>query len=444
MSVPSATRAEPIQQRRILVIDDSPVIHEDFRKILTGTGTAADDDLADMESVLFGPERQPAAPERLHFQLDFAHQGAEGLAKVEQALAAGAPYSIVFVDVRMPPGWDGIETLERIFAIEESVQAVLCTAYSDYGWGELRARFGNTDRLLVLRKPFEAIEVAQLALSLTEKWHREQELARTTQALRASEAQMRALLDAVPDTLLRLDRDGNVLWLRPGGSEGSEGRGGKGGKGGKEDGAYLDRLCTPRQRDVLLTHLGEALASGTSREVLLSADAEDSGSHFHVNIAPLGGGEALILLRDISKLRRAERDGARQRAREMALEMKLEELAKLSTPLIPLREGVLVMPLVGEIDERRAYRLRETLLQSIVEQRARVVILDLTGLPNLTSVVAAELTRTAQATRLLGAQIVLSGLSAQAARQVVTQGLAFHEVRVVRSLQNAIEWALKL
>jgi anti-anti-sigma regulatory factor/CheY-like chemotaxis protein len=406
VSPEAAAREGAVQRRRILVIDDSPIIHEDFRKILTST--AADVELADMESMLFGAAQVSPAPDPLHFELEFAHQGAEGLLKVEQALSAGTPFCIVFVDVRMPLGWDGIETLGRIFAVEKSVQAVLCTAYSDYGWGDLRTRFGNTDRLLVLRKPLEAIEIAQLALSLTEKWHREPELARTTQALQKSEAQVRALLDAVPDILLRLDRDGRVLWQRMGRSS-----------DGSADETALDRLCSPNQKSVLLTHLRDALKSGTTREVLLAADADDAGSHFHVNIAPLGDAEAIILLRDISMLRQAERHGAQQRAREMALEMKLEELAKLSTPLIPLREGVLVMPLVGEIDERRAHRLRETLLQSVSQRRAGVVILDLTGLPTLTAVVAAELTRTAQAARLLGAKMILSGLNAQAAQQVV-------------------------
>ena len=127
----------------------------------------------------------------------------------------------------------------------------------------------------------------------------------------------------------------------------------------------------------------------------------------------------------------------------MALEMKVAELAKLSTPLIPLREGVLAVPLVGEFDELRAGRLRETVLNSIVAQRARMVIFDVTGLPSLDVVVATELMRTAQAIRLLGAQVILSGVSAQAARHVISLNLTFQDVKVVNSLQTAIEWALR-
>lgn len=432
MSEQNPSVPESDRRRRVLVIDDSPVIHEDFRKILGES--AADRDLAEMESMLFGEAQQQKDPGTAHFELDFAHQGEEGIAKVEKSLAVGNPYGVIFVDVRMPPGLDGIVTLDRIFALDTAVQAVLCTAYSDYGWGQLRARFGNTDRLLVLRKPFEAIEVAQLALSLTEKWHRERQLATLTAALQQREAQIRALLDAVPDALLRVDQNGQILWQRTSRNSTVQ----------DADGSHWDDVCTQSQQRIILDHLDVSLRSGTTQEALLTCDADDRGCDLHVNIAPLGAAEAIVFLRDVSKLRKAEQDGVKQRARELALEMKLEELAKLSTPMIPLREGVLVVPVVGDIDQRRAQLLRESLLDNVVAQRAELVILDLTGLPSLDAVVATELLRTAQATRLLGAQVILSGLSAQAARQVVTLGVSFQEVRVVRSLQSAIEWALNL
>ncbi len=420
----------PEPPRRILVIDDNPAIHEDFRKILGNHGQ--NHELADMESALFGAAHKAHAPDGRCFELCFAHQGEPGLAEVQRAFAAGAPYSVIFVDVRMPPGWDGFETLERIFAADPAVQAVLCTAYSDYGWSELRTRFGRTDRLLVLRKPFEAIEVAQLAFALSEKWHREQQLARATQALTQSEARIRALLDAVPDVLVRLHRAGRVLeYSRNGSSVGSEAE------------AHFARLCTPSQQAAILTLLRDSLASGTPRQSLVEAGGASSGPHYHVNIAPLGENEAVVLLRDVTKLRQAEREDGDRRAREMALEMKVAELAKLSTPLIPLREGVLAVPLVGEFDELRAGRLRETVLNSIVAQRARMVIFDVTGLPSLDVVVATELMRTAQAIRLLGAQVILSGVSAQAARHVISLNLTFQDVKVVNSLQTAIEWALR-
>jgi DNA-binding NtrC family response regulator len=72
--------------------------------------------------------------------------------------------------MRMPPGLDGIETTSRIWEIDPDVQVVICTAYSDHSWDSVWRRFGNTDRLLILKKPFDNIEVLQLARALTEKW----------------------------------------------------------------------------------------------------------------------------------------------------------------------------------------------------------------------------------------------------------------------------------
>src|SRR5262249_26151567 len=95
---------------RILVIDDNPAIHDDFRKIL-GNGRAAHAALNEAEVLLFG---EPAASSgQTNFEIDSAFQGTEGLEKVEKALQAGQPYAMAFVDVRMPPGWDGVETIQH-------------------------------------------------------------------------------------------------------------------------------------------------------------------------------------------------------------------------------------------------------------------------------------------------------------------------------------------
>src|ERR1035438_9459894 len=91
---------------RILVIDDNKAIHDDMRKILLGE-VDSQERLQDDEAILFGLE-----PVRVtRFEIDSAYQGQEGLAKLEQSMAEGRPYSLAFVDVRMPPGWDGVETI---------------------------------------------------------------------------------------------------------------------------------------------------------------------------------------------------------------------------------------------------------------------------------------------------------------------------------------------
>ncbi len=152
---------------RILIVDDNPAIHDDFCKIL-GARSEAHSHLDNIEAELFGE----AAPqvERAGFRIESAHQGQEALAMVQKALQENDPYVLAFVDVRMPPGWDGIETLERIWQCAPELQAVICTAYSDYSWDDMTRRLGQTDNLLILKKPFETVEVLQLAHALTQKW----------------------------------------------------------------------------------------------------------------------------------------------------------------------------------------------------------------------------------------------------------------------------------
>ena len=154
---------------RILIVDDNVTIHADFRKILAPPDTA-DIQLRDTESLLFGQSVDTAAIATPVYQIDSASQGQEGLRMVELALDEGRPYALAFVDVRMPPGWDGIETVDRIWQKQPELPVVICTAYSDYSWQEMMSRLGHSNNLVVLRKPFEAVEVLQLAHSLTGKW----------------------------------------------------------------------------------------------------------------------------------------------------------------------------------------------------------------------------------------------------------------------------------
>jgi EAL domain-containing protein (putative c-di-GMP-specific phosphodiesterase class I) len=89
---------------------------------------------------------------------------------VRRALEDGRSYALAFVDARMPPGWDGVETIARLWEQDPDVLVVLCTAYSDYSWREIRERLTHPERLVILKKPFDNIEALQLADSLTEKW----------------------------------------------------------------------------------------------------------------------------------------------------------------------------------------------------------------------------------------------------------------------------------
>jgi two-component system, cell cycle sensor histidine kinase and response regulator CckA len=160
-------KADLKPNRRILIIDDNPAIHEDFRKILCPADNSGST-VNRLEAALFKADK-PAA-QTMSFELDSAYQGQEGLEMVKKALAENRPYAMAFVDVRMPPGWDGVETIAHIWKIYPQLQIVVCTAYSDYSWEELQAKVGQPDNLVILKKPFDNMEVQQLALALTRKW----------------------------------------------------------------------------------------------------------------------------------------------------------------------------------------------------------------------------------------------------------------------------------
>jgi signal transduction histidine kinase len=154
--------------RRILVVDDNQAIHADYRKIL-GAPEGDDAALAAAEAKFLGTEQA------VTFEVDAASQGEEGLQMVERSLAEGRPYAMAFVDMRMPPGWDGVETTKRIWQASPELQIVICTAFADCSWDEVMAELKPLDRLLILKKPFDSIEVLQLARALTEKWRLRQE-----------------------------------------------------------------------------------------------------------------------------------------------------------------------------------------------------------------------------------------------------------------------------
>lgn len=158
-------RSDP--NRRIIVVDDNRAIHEDFRKILVPQ-TALSGLQQARASLFKGNAALPMTAEP--FDLDFADQGQQGYEKVVSARTDGHPYAVAVVDMRMPPGWDGLITIEHILRADSEIQVVICTAYSDYSWAQIVERIGVSDRVLILRKPFDSIEVQQIASALTKKW----------------------------------------------------------------------------------------------------------------------------------------------------------------------------------------------------------------------------------------------------------------------------------
>lgn len=153
---------------RVLIIDDNPAIHEDFRKIFAES-TSNSEAVASMESLLFGDTGQFKKIQS--FELRSALQGQEGLETLQQARSESRPFALAFVDMRMPPGWDGLRTVQELWKVDPELQIVICTAYSDFSWRDIMKAVGVSDNLLILKKPFDSVEVLQLVHALTNKWN---------------------------------------------------------------------------------------------------------------------------------------------------------------------------------------------------------------------------------------------------------------------------------
>lgn len=157
---------------RILIVDDNTTIHEDFRKILSPTDYG-EADLNMIESAVFG--EQQAAKSMPEFELAFAAQGDGAVRLVEMGLQQSRPFALALVDVRMPPGMDGVATIKNLWRIQPDLQVAICTAYADYSWDDIVDHLGISHRLVILKKPFDPIEVIQIANALTSKWAFERE-----------------------------------------------------------------------------------------------------------------------------------------------------------------------------------------------------------------------------------------------------------------------------
>jgi len=163
---------------RILIVDDNKDIHEDIKYILNSPVSKSEYiETQLLKSELFGDvdgkikDSFYSSIKSIQYKIDDAYQGEEAIKMVEKAKLEGYPYSLIFMDVRMPPGIDGIQTVGYIWEVEPCTEVVICTAYSDYSWDQILSKLGQNDHLLFLKKPFDNVSVKQIALSLTTKWN---------------------------------------------------------------------------------------------------------------------------------------------------------------------------------------------------------------------------------------------------------------------------------
>ena len=195
---------------RVLIVDDQEEIHIDFREMLSNPnkGTASDD-----LAKAFLPMESRSSKDYLPlFELAHASSGDEAYQLVKAAKAENRPFAAAYVDIRMPPGMDGIETVRRIRAFERNLEIVMMTAYTDKPLHEIIRNMELLHKLLYIRKPVTREEIQQITLSLVEKWNLEQEAHRHQHALSLSHQRLEAVLDATGDAIGVLDGNSKLLF----------------------------------------------------------------------------------------------------------------------------------------------------------------------------------------------------------------------------------------
>ena len=197
---------------RVLIVDDQEEIHNDFEEMLaSGVSKRATDELA---AAFVAQSDKPVLPQ---FELSHAASGEEACKMVKAAEESNRPFALAYVDVRMPPGTDGVETVRQIRQFERDIEIVIMTAYSDKTLPEIVNDMELLHKLLYIRKPFSREEIQQITLSLTGKWNIEQELAKhqreledSNRQLESSNQRLQAVLDATGDAIGMFDAEGRL------------------------------------------------------------------------------------------------------------------------------------------------------------------------------------------------------------------------------------------
>ncbi len=175
--MPAMNMTEPTTTR-VLVADDEAAILDIYRRVLGGAGAAATaaSPLDDLTSRLFGGTAPASAAPPVRFEVVTCGQGDQAVQLAREALTAGRPFAIAFLDVRMPPGPDGVATAAQLRALDPDLQIVIVTGFSDVAPREIAARVAPIDKLLYVQKPFTTFEIEHCAHALSAKWRREREL----------------------------------------------------------------------------------------------------------------------------------------------------------------------------------------------------------------------------------------------------------------------------
>lgn len=259
---------------RILVIDDNPAIYEDFCKVLCPS-TAPSKDLLALTNEIFEEEKAThALPD---YRIEYAQRGQDGVRLVSEALEHNDPYVIAFVDMRMPNGWNGLDTISNLWRTDPKLQIVLCTAYSDYSWQEIRERLSTRDRFLILKKPFDNIEVQQMVEAMVNRQEAEAQL----QLLEACVSQANEVV-IITDARPRAEGGPRIVYVNEIFTKAS---------GFPRDdviGKSPDILVGPNAKEVTLTQINKAQEAGQPlRTELLIRDSNGNESWVDLNLSPI-------------------------------------------------------------------------------------------------------------------------------------------------------------
>ncbi len=165
-----------MKNNKILVIDDEPEILDEYAAVLAGNGSGQESELASIAGELGLKPPAPASSNMEKYDLTVSSSGEEGVMRVEQSLKEKSPFAVVFCDMRMAGGMDGLQTGKRIRELDRQVEVVFVTGYSDHQRRSIVKEIGSPEKLLYLKKPFDPDEIRQLALKLTRSWQMEQDL----------------------------------------------------------------------------------------------------------------------------------------------------------------------------------------------------------------------------------------------------------------------------
>ncbi|WP_339137595.1 MAG: response regulator [Candidatus Electrothrix sp. GW3-4] len=193
--------------KRILIIDDDHDIWKSYQLVLQAKSQDESSSISQLNALLQeeAPQEVPVPlEETFGFELSYAAQGEEGYEMVKQAIRDKQPFAIAFVDIRMPPGWDGMETATHIRQFDPDIEIVIVTAYSDRSREEIARTVGALHKLLFFRKPFDPDELMQVAVSLCDKWNtgkREDEQRR----------ELQIILDTSPAAIFSIDQEGRII-----------------------------------------------------------------------------------------------------------------------------------------------------------------------------------------------------------------------------------------